>query len=381
MPYEARSRIRICYRLQCDTEAEARARARDIAYEQTVELPPDCVSTQIGGRIVGRIESIDGLGEGRWQATIGYDTETAAGGLSQLLNLLFGNISLKPPVVVSDVEWPDPYLATLPGPRAGIAGLRALCGAPPSRALVCTALKPMGLSAVELAGLAGRFARGGIDFIKDDHGLADQAPARFAERLRHCQDAVEGANQSTGGHTRYFPNVTSGPGDLLERASMAMEAGCRGVLVAPLLVGLDAVSRLAEVSGLAVLAHPALAGAYFHEDHGIAAGVLLGDLFRMAGCDGVIYPNAGTRFSFSEATCASLNDRLRKPLGVLRPAIPVCAGGIDVARVPYWIDRYGADTMFLIGGSLYRQADLEQATRQLMDQVRRQGELEGRQAP
>src|SRR2546430_10425051 len=42
------------------------------------------------------------------------------------------------------------------------------------RPLLCTALKPLGRSAPELAQLTYGFARAGIDLIKDDHSLADQ---------------------------------------------------------------------------------------------------------------------------------------------------------------------------------------------------------------
>lgn len=96
------------------------------------------------------------------------------------------------------------------------------------------------------------------------------------------------------------------------------------------------------------------AGAFFHADHGIGAEVLLGEIFRVVGADGVIYPNVGGRFAFSEATCAAINANLRKPLGRLPPSFPVPGGGIDVARLPHWIDRYGTETIFLIGSSLYR---------------------------
>src|SRR5207244_6763248 len=85
--------------------------------------------------------------------------------------------------------------------------------------------------------------------------------------------------------------------------------------------------------------------------------VLLGDLFRVAGSDAVIYPNVGGRFTFSEATCAAINARLRGPLGPVPPSFPVPAGGIDAARVPHWIERYGADTIFLIGGGLSAPPD------------------------
>ena len=44
-------------------------------------------------------------------------------------------------------------------------------------------LTPQGSTVEHLARLAGTFARAGIDVIKDDHGLANQASSPFAERV------------------------------------------------------------------------------------------------------------------------------------------------------------------------------------------------------
>jgi TolA-binding protein len=52
----------------------------------------------------------------------------------------------------------------------------------------------------------------------------------------------------------------------------------------------------------------------------------------------------------------------------------VPAGGIDAARVPHWIKRYGADTIFLLGASLYRQQDWASAAQRLVAAVRRHGD-------
>jgi len=54
------------------------------------------------------------------------------------------------------------------------------------------------------------------------------------------------------------------------------------------------------------------------------------------------------------------------------PAFPAPGGGIDAARVPHWLERYGADTIFLIGGSLYAQPDPIAAAGQVVAALRRQ---------
>ncbi len=363
--------LRVTYQLRCAPGEEVRGKATGIALEQTAELPAACLSPELRDRVVGRVETVDPLPDGRWEAVIGYP-RAVLDDLPQLLNVLYGNISLKAGIRVASVEWPPSLLAALPGPRFGVDGLRALCGARTQRPLVCAALKPVGLPPAALADLAYRFASAGVDMVKDDHGLADQPSAPFGERVALCQEAVQRANRETGGASRYFPNVTSGFPALPDRVAAARGAGCRGVLVSPLLLGLDAMRWLTATSDLALLAHPTGTGAFFHSEHGIAPEVLLGDLFRMAGADGVIYPNAGGRFPFSEAVCARINARLRGPLGTFKPALPVPGGGIDVARVSYWIDRYGADMMVLIGGSFYLQPDPAAAAAELVATIRRQ---------
>ncbi|MER8474214.1 RuBisCO large subunit C-terminal-like domain-containing protein [Mesorhizobium sp. M1328] len=57
-----------------------------------------------------------------------------------------------------------------------------------------SAIKPVGLDVEALATLSHDFAMGGMDFVKDDHGLADQLSAPFSDRLTACVAAIETAN-------------------------------------------------------------------------------------------------------------------------------------------------------------------------------------------
>jgi ribulose-bisphosphate carboxylase large chain len=361
--------LRAIYHLTCDTKADATAKALDIAREQTVEVPED-TAPEIEARLVGRIESIEPDGSGRWRVVIAYDPVIVGGGVTELFNLLFGNISMKPGVRLIDLDFPESMLRALPGPRFGIPGIREVCNAS-LRPLICTATKPLGLDAKALAELCYRFARAGTDIVKDDHNLADQASAPFRERVERCQEAVQRANRETGGQTLYFPNITGSLTGFADRLEVTARAGCRGVLVNLLPQGVDAARAIGE-RGLVVLSHPTMSGAFFGTDHGIAADVLYGLLYRVIGSDGVVYTNVGGRFSyFTLELCQAINRRLRVPLGPIRPAFPVPGGGVDAARIAHWIDVYGNDTMFLIGSSLLRAPDLEAATRQVVEQVRK----------
>lgn len=234
-------RLRITYELTCARDESPEAKARGIALEQTVELPDSTLPEDIRERMVGRIEALEPIGR-RHRTTISYPVDAIGGELTQLLNLLFGNISLQSGIRVTAIDWPDALLTALGGPGHGVSGLRALTGVR-DRALLCTALKPLGMSPEALAERARAFALGGMDLIKDDHGLADQPPAPFLERLQRCQEAVIAANAATGGSALYLPNVTAGPGELPARLWAAREAGCRAVLISPWLTGADALRR------------------------------------------------------------------------------------------------------------------------------------------
>jgi ribulose-bisphosphate carboxylase large chain len=362
-----RTRIRATYELRAPSRSAARTKALDMTVEQTVEVPADCVPPA-SRSMVGTIERLEGAAP-RWRVTCSYDPAIVNDSVPQLFNLLFGNISMQQGIRLIDVWLPDILLNRWPGPAFGIEGLRGLCGAH-GRPLLCASAKPIGLSSIELARICHDFAAGGADIVKDDHGLAGQEAAPFTERVARCQDAVAEANERTGGKTLYFPHLSRGAGALLEDLDFVRSHGCRGVLLSPMLLGPDSVRAVATRGDVAILGHPSFAGAMLQRWHGIAAEVLFGILFRVIGCDGVCYPNAGGRFPISLATCRAINQRLRAPLGAMRPAFPVAGGGVDTERVPHWIKQYGDDTVFLVGSSLYAQRDLRAATARLVESIR-----------
>src|SRR5512144_907991 len=185
-------RFSVTYRLH-GSEREARAKAEDICIEQTIEFPADEVPEGvIRDHVFGRIEGFERWDDESFKAVISYAVEIAAGELTQLLNVIFGNSSIKPGIRVEHIDLPASVLDLFKGPRFGRDGLRRLLDIP-YRPLLCTAIKPMGHSCEELADMAFRFALGGMDMIKDDHGLTDQCCSPFMERVKRCAAAVQRA--------------------------------------------------------------------------------------------------------------------------------------------------------------------------------------------
>ncbi|MGO8779929.1 MAG: RuBisCO large subunit C-terminal-like domain-containing protein, partial [Rhodomicrobium sp.] len=340
-------RMTVIYRVRSEAGA-IEARAQAIAVEQSVEMPLDAISSEAVLRdIAGEVQAIREVEAGLFEVRIGLATATMGADAGQVLNMLFGNTSLQEDVTLYDAEIPDDWGAQFGGPNVGIAGLQKKCGAG-ARALTCAALKPQGLAPAALADLAGRLAAGGIDFIKDDHGLADQSYSRFADRVRACADAVCHASDDTGLLTCYVPNISGDLNLAAAQIGLAVEEGIEAVMAAPMIMGLSNFNRLVrDFPGIAFFAHPAMAGA-----SRIAPPLLLGKLFRLFGADVTIFPNHGGRFSYSPETSKAIADEARRPLEGLKRSMPCPAGGMTLDRVPELLDFYGPDTMLLIGGSL-----------------------------
>ncbi|HEY5863230.1 MAG TPA: RuBisCO large subunit C-terminal-like domain-containing protein [Casimicrobiaceae bacterium] len=350
--------ISVTYRIRAPRERLEEI-AHALALEQSVELPDAAVTdAYVREQVMGRVAAVTPGTEGTHTAVIRLASATTGYDVAQTLNMLFGNSALHPHVELVDVDFPPDFLARFAGPRFGIEGIRARLVAG-RRPLACAALKPQGLSSAALAALCQELAANGVDVVKDDHGLADQAYAPFAERVQACQRAVERASRDSGRACLYAPSLVGAPRALALQARIARDAGAGAVLIAPALVGMPAFHELVDRDlDVPVLAHPALGGAAR-----IAPPLLIGKLFRWLGADAVIYPNFGGRFAYDETTCAAIAGNARTPWGAFRPSLPVPAGGLAVERVEELVAFYGPDVMLLIGGSLLAAADRGARTR------------------
>jgi ribulose-bisphosphate carboxylase large chain len=355
------SRLHAIYHIRSDARS-IEERARAIAIEQSVEMPLSAIDDEfVLDEIVGRVEAIRELSAGLFEARISLSVATIGHDAGQLINMLFGNSSIHDDVVLHDAEFPTDLAAALGGPGHGLDEMRRRVGVD-RRALTCSALKPQGLPPSKLAELAKRFADGGIDYIKDDHGLADQVYSPFAARV----EAIAEALNATGRTVHYVPSLSGDLDTMRLQIEAARNAGIDTVMVAPMVMGLANFHRLADnYFDIAFLCHPSLSGA-----SRIAPPLLFGKIFRMLGADAVVFPNHGGRFGYSPETCRQIAEASLAPLDGLRPCVPVPAGGMSRERVPDMLEFYGADIMLLIGGGLLEARDrLTEATAEFVKAV------------
>lgn len=337
------SRLTAIYRIRSDAGA-IEQRARAVAVEQSVEMPVEAIDDKgVLADIVGEVQQIADLGQDVFEVRVGLAVATTGPEPGQLLNMLYGNSSIHEDVTLWDAEFPEDLLHAFPGPSRGLDGLRHRVGAV-GRAMTCSALKPQGLPPEKLAQIAQRMAEGGIDFIKDDHGLADQAYSPFAKRVA----AVAAGLRKTGRKTCYLPSLSGNLDQMRAQVGQAQEEGLDFVLIAPMIAGLATFHALVhDFPKMGFMTHPAMAGAAR-----IAPPFLLGKLFRLMGSDATVFPNHGGRFGYSPETCRALAEACRRPYGGRRPSVPVPAGGMTADRIDEMLSFYGPDTMLLIGGAL-----------------------------
>jgi ribulose-bisphosphate carboxylase large chain len=341
------ARFIVTYHVRCPT-SEIEARAKGISVEQSVEMPLSAiVDDNVMQNIVGQVADIKDLGNEVFEVKIALAIATVGKDAGQMLNMMLGNSSLHACVRLVDVEIPTVFAEIFGGPRHGLDGLRARVGAG-RRPLTATAIKPQGMPVPALADVAYRLALGGLDYVKDDHGLADQAFSPFVERVPALAKAVQRAAAETGHSTRYIPMLSGDWGKMQKQLRLAKECGIDTVMIAPMLSGVATLQALTqEWPEMAVLAHPSMCGG-----GQIAHELLFGKLFRLWGADALIFGNYGGRFGFSKDMCRNLSANALAPMHGLKTSVPTPAGGMELARVPELLDFFGRDTMLLIGGSL-----------------------------
>jgi ribulose-bisphosphate carboxylase large chain len=355
------------------TDDEVRVKADNVTVEQTVEFPINLIpDSNLLTDLVGQIEQYEKIEDGRFTITISYAIEAAGTDFPQLVNVIQGLSSLIPGIKVEKMSFPDALLELYKGPRFGSDGWREILGVY-GRPLLCTAIKPMGLSVDQLADMAYQCALGGLDIMKDDHGITDLPFSPFEERVSRIAEAVAKANRQTGLNCIYAANITGPADELVERAIFARNAGASALLISPALTGFDAMRLVADDDrvNLPIMSHPTVSGNYVNNPNGgFSYHAYYGQLHRLAGADSPIFVNYGGRFPATRDDCQGVISGCTVPMAHIKPIMPCAGGGMKFERVPELLEMYGENAIFLVGGGLHSAGDdLVENVRQFVSMV------------
>jgi ribulose-bisphosphate carboxylase large chain len=352
------STFEITYRVSVLEGQEIDQKIEDICLEQSVELPRRLLSGEIETKVVGKPTGRVQIEEDLYEVTVSWPLDNIGGDISQFLNILYGNIWLQAGILITGSDWDALNGDLFEGPAFGIKEIRNKFGKEKG-ALSSTSLKPLGTDSEGIADLAYKFAAGGLDIMKDDHGITNQKYAPFKERVKACVEAVQRAQNETRHRAYYFANITALAADSVKRYERAAEFGADGVLLCPHIAGMETMHQLARMDlPLPIIAHPAFSGGLTtNKLQGLTPDFLYGQLWRALGADFVVYPNTGGRFSFSLEECQSINEAARSSEYPFKASFPMPGGGMKRSNIPQWLETYGPDTVFLLGTDLYEHPD------------------------
>ena len=356
------------YFVELPAGSSAVSAAREMAIGQTtgtwVELPDELmkVVTPFNARFEGIYQvpptelRSDDVSPDNYVIRIAYPLQDFANDLSILITILSGNESATSQTLkLMDIEFPKRFLATLPGPRFGIEGIRNLLGIH-NRPLLNNMLKPcLGMPPEVGARLVYETAVGGVDIIKDDEKYSYQEISPIAERVKAYKAAIRRAEEQTGYRCLYAVNISSCFGQFRDNALRARDAGADMLMVNFLSSGLTAMQALASDPdiNLPILAHTALAPIWYESPRaGISSHLIMGKLPRLAGSDLVIQFTPYARYPIHPDRYLLYTHALTTPLANIKPCFPLIAGGVHPRIVPRLVQDLGIEFTVGAGGAI-----------------------------
>jgi ribulose-bisphosphate carboxylase large chain len=301
---------------------------------------------------------IDGSG-----ITVAYPAELfESGSMPQILSCIAGNIlgmKAVDSIRLEDCEWPASIVAGFPGPQFGTSVAREKLDAG-DRPVLATVPKPkVGLSTDAHARVGEDAWRGGIDLLKDDENLTDQAFNPFEDRLTESLAARDRVEDDVGERKDYLVNVTAETTEMLERVDLVAEHGGGFVMVDVITCGWAAVQSVrerCEDHGLAIHAHRAMHAAFDRLDHHGVSMRVIAQIARLCGVDHIHTGTAGLGKLANEDT-PGINAWLTGDCHGLRPVLPVASGGLHPGVVDRLLEALGTDIVVQAGGGVHGHPD------------------------
>jgi ribulose-bisphosphate carboxylase large chain len=284
------------------------------------------------------------------------------GNMPQVLSCIAGNImgmKAVDTIRLLDCEWPESVVSAYPGPLYGSSVREEIFGVT-DRPITATVPKPkVGLSTAAHAQVGYDAWVGGVDLLKDDENLTDQAFNPFSDRLTESLSLRDDAEDETGETKSYLINVTADTQTMLDRVDEVAAQGGEYVMVDIITAGwagLQTVRERTEKHGLAIHAHRAMHAAFDRlPAHGVSMRVLA-QISRLCGVDQLHTGTAGLGKLANEDT-VGINGWLAGDLYGTTDVLPVASGGLHPGLLPDLLDATGTNVCVQLGGGIHGHPD------------------------
>jgi ribulose-bisphosphate carboxylase large chain len=284
------------------------------------------------------------------------------GSMAQILSCIAGNIlgmKAVDSIRLEDCYWPEGIVEGFPGPQFGtsVASEKLDAG---ERPVLATVPKPkVGLSTDAHVEIARQAWRGGVDLLKDDENLTDQAFNPFEDRVERSLSVARELTGETGEKKDYLVNITAETEEMIRRAEFVHDQGGGFVMVDVVTAGWSSVQTVrehCEDMDLAIHAHRAMHAAFDRMDHHGVSMRVLAQIARLCGVDHIHTGTAGLGKLENEDT-PGINAWLKSDVHGMNPVLPVASGGLHPGMTDALIDALGTDIAIQVGGGIHGHPD------------------------
>ena len=313
--------------------------------------------------------------KGEWIKIAYPEEHFEEGNMSQILASIAGNVfgmKAVDALRLEDIQFTKKIVKSFPGPQFGKKGIRNIFKVY-DRPLMLSVAKPkVGLTTAQHVEVGRQIWEGGLDLLKDDENLSNQAFNPFEKRVRESLKVRDKIEKKTGEKKSYLINIT-GPNvkEMEKRAKFIKNEGGEYAMIDIITTGWAAVSSVREICqdlGLAMHAHRAMHGAMTRNPHQGFSMECVASCARLLGVDQLHIGTANIgKLVGSAAEVLELEDEItsehnkeNKPLHCLeqewfgiKPVFPVSSGGLHPLLVDKVMYKLGTDIMLQIGGGIH----------------------------
>ena len=362
-------------RLASETDAlRERSAARVESIEVTGASPtPSLPSRRIGGSYE------------RGTITVSWPLGSVGISLTNLFSTIAGNLfelAELSAIRLIDVDLPQVFAKSYPGPQFGPGGTRKLMGGHDGP-LIGTIIKPsVGLGPTETADLVRTLVGAGIDFIKDDELQANGSHCPISQRVSEVTRVLNEHADRTGKRVMYAFNITDELDQMWRNLDLLADHQGTCAMVCVNSVGLAGLRAVRDRSPMIIHGHRAGWGLFSRSpDIGIEFSVMQ-KMWRLAGADHLHVNGLANKFTETDKIVAESARSVQTPVsdgGPAHIAMPVYSSGQTIWQIDPARGLLGNDDfIFCAGGGIMSHPDgpaagvlaLRQAARAARDGIK-----------
>ncbi|MEK7060863.1 MAG: ribulose-bisphosphate carboxylase large subunit [Patescibacteria group bacterium] len=281
-----------------------------------------------------------------------------AGNLTQLLSSITGNVFGLKEIVglrLEDLDFPEKYVTSYPGPALGIDGIRSLTGVF-SQPLLGSIIKPkLGLTSVQHAEAAMNVYDNGIHLVKDDENLTSMTFDNFYSRVDEVTKRMHAKKYLQIGQAKIHAfNITASYEEMLKRANYVRDSGANCLMVDVLTAGFSGMCGIRNRNfGLMIHGHRAMHAAFTRSRQYGMSMLVIAKLARLAGVDSFHTGTVVGKMEGGKKEVVAINTFLRSEWFGLKTVMPTASGGLHPGHIPDLVSILGKDMLFNFGGGIH----------------------------